>query len=99
MHARVQETVEVRCNFCFNWISGKTLIKKNLNACEECLQKYIIPGFVVHTVTGEVYRLLTSKDSEARETCSKSFIENLFELRSHEQDRSEKCDEFNDVIQ
>lgn len=98
LNARFAESIEVRCNFCLNWISGQQLSKKNLHTCDSCLQKHILHGFEVYTATGDVHRLQIFKENDGRDICSKSFIDNLSELRSHH-DQSERLEDCNEVIE
>lgn len=88
MNFLVANTVEVRCNFCLNWMSGQNVIKKNLHSCQECLQKYIMPGFEVFTINGESYRLNLFRDEDQKDLQAKSFIDNLDDLRSHDHEHS-----------
>ena len=94
MKFRFTETCQVRCNFCLNWISGVNLSKKNLHSCDDCLQRYILTDFEVHTIHGEIYKMHVVREQEQKGLCSKSFIDNLSELRSHH-DHSEKLEDCN----
>ncbi len=57
MQPRFNEINEVKCNFCFNWISGSNLIKNGVNSCMTCLQKYLKNKCLVNTPDGEIYLL------------------------------------------
>lgn len=55
MKGRVLDIMEVRCNFCFNWMTGNHLAKKGINSCMECIAKYLNTRVQVHTATGSGY--------------------------------------------
>lgn len=65
MQARIIDLPEVRCNFCFNWITGTPLVKKGLNSCMNCIDKYLNQKFQVHTPAGTIY-YLTLHNQEKR---------------------------------
>lgn len=61
MREIVKEIIEVRCNFCFNWINAPNLVKGDFNSCIGCLNQHLSIKTIIHTPDGDNYKLHISK--------------------------------------